>query len=96
MITLNVFFNVDVAKRDAFLTVLNNMVTESNKEAGCQFYELWQNPNEKDHYALIERWEDKDSLARHQKTAHWIAFNDVVNTFLTTPYDEHHYHEIAR
>lgn len=37
MITLNVFFQVNPAKRQAFLSLLNTMVQESNKEAGCSF-----------------------------------------------------------
>jgi Uncharacterized conserved protein len=96
MITLNVFFKVQKNKKNDFLKVLNNMVTESNKEPGCHFYQLWQNENDGSHYALIELWKDKDSLIEHQKTPHWIAFNEVVNTFLSEPYDEHHYSEIAR
>lgn len=96
MITLNVFFNVNPQYRDQFLAVLNNMVTESNKEEGCHIYKLWQDTHNKDSYALIELWESKAVLAEHQKTAHWIEFNDVVNNYLVEPYDEHHYEEISR
>ncbi|WP_345827603.1 putative quinol monooxygenase [Erwinia sp. HDF1-3R] len=96
MITLNVFFKVKPENKQELLAVLNNMVVESNKEEGCHFYQLWNNEDDKNHYALIELWSGKDVLSEHQKTPHWIAFNDVVNTFLTEPYDEHHFSEIAR
>lgn len=96
MITLNVFFKVKADKKAEFLSVLNNMVVESNKEDGCHFYQLWNNESDKNHFALIELWKDKDVLKKHQQTPHWIAFNDVVNTFLTEPYDEYHFSEIAR
>ncbi|ENW93744.1 putative quinol monooxygenase [Acinetobacter sp. NIPH 298] len=95
MITLNVFFNVNSEKRAEFLNVLNNMVVESNKEQGCLIYKLWQDTNAVDSYVLIELWENKEVLSKHQQTPHWIAFNDVVNSYLTEPYDEHHYQEIA-
>ncbi|WP_350449281.1 putative quinol monooxygenase [Escherichia coli] len=45
---------------------------------------------------MIENWDDKAALSAHQKTPHWIAFNDAVNGYLTHDYDEHHYTEIAR
>lgn len=96
MITLNVFFNIKAEKRTEFLKVLNNMVVESNKEPGCHVYKLWQDANNVNDYVLIELWENKEELAKHQKTPHWIAFNDVVNTFLTAHYDEHHFEEISR
>lgn len=96
MITLNVFFQVNPAKRQAFLSLLNTMVQESNKETGCSFYQLWQCQSDENSYVLIENWDDKAALSAHQKTPHWIAFNDVVNSYLTHDYDEHHYTEIAR
>lgn len=96
MITLNVFFNIKPEMRTEFLKVLNNMVVESNKENGCHIYKLWQDTMNENSYALIELWENKEVLIKHQQTPHWIAFNDIVNTFLAEPYDEHHYEEIAR
>lgn len=94
MIILNVFFKVDPMKKADFLQVLHNMVTESNKEEACLRYQLWNNDADPCHYALIEAWKNKEGLEEHQKTAHWIAFNDVVNSFLTENYDENHYQEI--
>ncbi|BBH13894.1 MULTISPECIES: putative quinol monooxygenase [Chromobacterium] len=96
MITLNVFFNVKAESQQDFLTLLNTMVRESNKEAGCNYYQLWQQAGEPLRYALIELWDSKERLAEHQKTPHWIAFNDRVNDYLDGQYDEHHYSELAR
>lgn len=96
MITLNVFFTVKPEKKTDFLALLNTMVTESNKEAGCTFYQLWNNAEQENEYALIEYWDNKEVLAAHQKTPHWIAFNDIVNSYLVQHYQEHHYNEISR
>ncbi|MGL4978777.1 MAG: putative quinol monooxygenase, partial [Plesiomonas sp.] len=96
MITLNVFFTVKPEKKTDFLALLNTMVTESNKEDGCTFYQLWNNAAQENQYALIEYWDNKEVLAAHQKTPHWIAFNDIVNSYLVQNYQEHHYSEIAR
>ena len=96
MITLNVFFKVNPQKKSEFLKELTHMVTESNKESGCEFYQLWQDHDNHDFYVLIEHWKDKESLGGHQKTAHWQHFDSVVNSYLTEPYDEHHYKEIEQ
>ncbi len=96
MIVLNVFFKVNPQYKSEFLKELRHMVTESIQEAGCQFYKLWQDQSDPDFYVLTEHWQDKASLGGHQKTSHWQHFDKVVNSYLTEPYDEHHYQEIAQ
>jgi quinol monooxygenase YgiN len=94
MTILNVFFNVKEGSRQNFLNLLNNMVTESNKEDGCHFYQLWNDTNHGERYSLIEHWRDQDALDAHARTKHWIHFNDTVNGYLEENYAEHHYTEI--
>ncbi|MBN3859847.1 antibiotic biosynthesis monooxygenase [Neisseriaceae bacterium PsAf] len=94
MITLNVFFKVKKENKAEFLKLLENMVTESNQESGCSFYQLWQNHGGENNYVLIEHWDNADVLAEHQKTPHWIEFDKTVNSYLEENYDEHHYEEI--
>lgn len=94
MITLNVFFNVKEDCKEDFLALLDNMVTESNKEEGCSYYHLMADLTATNWYSLIELWDSQEALNLHNKTAHWIKFNDIVNDYLVTPYDEHHYTEV--
>ena len=96
MITLNVFFDLKQESEAEFVKLLNHMVIESNKEDGCSLYQLWQNAHDKYSYTLIEHWESQEHLNAHATTPHWNAFNDTVNTFLKSDYDEHHYTEIAK
>lgn len=96
MITLNVFFDVKQQSEADFIKLLNHMVLESNKENGCISYQLWQHAHDKYSYVLTETWESKEHLSEHARTKHWIAFNDIVNTFLKNNYDEHHFTEIAK
>lgn len=94
MITLNVFFDVKEDSKQAFLSLLDNMVVESNKEAGCSYYHLLKDLTQTNRYTLIEHWDNQEALDGHNKTKHWIHFNDTVNNYLSTPYEEHHYTEI--
>jgi quinol monooxygenase YgiN len=96
MIILNVFFDVAQEHEAAFLKLLNHMVIESNKEDGCTLYQLWRNANDPYGYVLVEHWMSRESLAAHARTTHWTEFNDTVNSYLKSEYDEHHYTEIPR
>lgn len=94
MVILNVFFDVAQEHEARFLKLLNHMVVESNKEDGCSLYQLWRNAHDPYSYALIEHWETQGHLDAHGRTPHWIHFNDTVNGYLKSDYDEHHYEEI--
>ncbi|OBG97400.1 hypothetical protein A5697_18870 [Mycobacterium sp. E3251] len=96
MIILNVFFDVAQAHEADFLKLLNHMVVESNKEDGCGLYQLWRNAHDPYSYVLVEHWASQESLVAHGKTPHWINFNDTVNGYLKSDYEEHHYNEIPR
>ncbi|WP_430602863.1 hypothetical protein IGJ02_000171 [Enterococcus sp. DIV0724b] len=94
MITLNVFFDLNPVYKEDFLKLLNNMVVESNKETGCTYYHLLEDQTQENRFTLIEHWDDQTALDGHNKTAHWINFNNTVNDYLNHPYEEHHYTEI--
>lgn len=96
MIVLNVFFKIRQASEKEFLQELRTMVSESNKEAGCSFYQLWKNDSDPKTYTLIEHWDNSEVLKKHQGTAHWQHFDKVVNNYLTEHYSEHHYEEISQ
>jgi quinol monooxygenase YgiN len=96
VIILNVFFDVAKEHEADFLKLLNHMVVESNKEDGCSLYQLWRNAHDPYSYVLVEHWETQERLTVHAQTRHWIDFNDTVNGYLKSSYDEHHYEEIPR
>ncbi|GGC71409.1 antibiotic biosynthesis monooxygenase [Hoyosella rhizosphaerae] len=96
MVILNVFFDVRQDSVADFIKLLNHMVIESNKEPGCSLYQLYQSSYDPFAYALIEHWDSQEALDAHGKTSHWINFNDTVNKYLKSAYDEHHYTEIPR
>lgn len=94
MIILNVYFDVKQEHEAEFIKLLNHMVIESNKEHGCSMYQLFRSSYDPYLYTLIEHWDTQEDLDAHGKTPHWINFNDTVNNYLKSDYDEHHYVEI--
>ena len=60
---------------NAFITLGKQLVEETNKEAGCLFYQLHQAINDPTVLAFIEEWESKEALDAHMASAH---FQDIV------------------
>ncbi len=58
-------FEVDPARRDAFLAQKEVGMRESRVEAGCIDYVLSADPLEPGRVYLFERWESKEHLAPH-------------------------------
>lgn len=94
MINLNVFFDVQQPHEAEFIKLLNHMVIESNKEHGCEMYQLYRNAHNPYQYTLIEHWTTQGDLDAHAESEHWKHFDATVNDYLTVPYEEHHYTEI--
>lgn len=66
---------VQADKVDAFIALAKQLVEETNKEAGCLFYQLHQSVNDPTVLAFIEEWESKEALDAHMASAH---FQDIV------------------
>jgi quinol monooxygenase YgiN len=52
------------------LTAAKTMIDETNKEVGCVSYDMFQSVTAPDTLVFVERWETKDNLASHGKSAH--------------------------
>lgn len=54
--------------------LLNKLVTETRKEAGCLQYDLIEDQDNKGVFFLIELWENEESHYRHTATEHLADF----------------------
>ena len=48
------------------------------KEDGCLFYDFNLSVTDPTRLVAVERWESKEALARHNETAHLLAWRKVV------------------
>ena len=48
------------------------------KEDGCLFYDFNLSVTEPTRLVAVERWESKEALAKHNETAHLLAWRKVV------------------
>ena len=83
MIVLNVFFKVKSEQKQSFFTLMNELIVESNQEAGCQRYQMGEDVTNENAYLLIEHWEDEQALQFHQETTHWKKFVEQIGDHLS-------------
>ena len=67
--------DVQADKVDAFIALAKQLVEETNKEAGCLFYQLPLAISDPTVLAFIEEWVSKEALGAHMASAH---FQDIV------------------
>ena len=63
-------FQAKPEKLDELRTRLLEMVTHSNKEPGCIFYNLHVDNSNPTIFYFLEGWKDADALAFHDKTSY--------------------------
>ena len=58
---------------DEFLRLTKEIVEKTNAlDKGCIAYELFRDTKDPLHFAMIEEWEDQESLNAHMKAPHFI------------------------
>jgi len=64
--------------RNEVLEVLQNMVTETQKEKSNELYTLHQGIEDKNHFVFYEIWNSKEGLDDHNQQPYIKAFGDLV------------------
>ncbi len=65
--------------------ILNTLVTETRKEAGCRAYELFQQADAPHEFRTVEQWADQASVDGHMKSAHIGAAIAAATPMFATP-----------
>lgn len=73
MIRLNVFIQVNESNRTAALETAKELVAQSLKDNGCIAYDVYESATRNDVLMICETWQDADSLAAHEKAAHFVT-----------------------
>ncbi len=58
-------------KVNELLSVLSSLIEPTRKEPGCIRYELMQNNEDPEDFALIEEWKNSGALQSHFATKHF-------------------------
>ena len=57
---------------ELFKNIVNELITETRKEAGCIQYQLFQDINNKQVLSFVEEWESIEALQKHMKSKHFL------------------------
>ena len=54
----------------AVRSILTGLIEPTRDEAGCTFYELWQNSADETDFTFVEEWESEAALDAHAASQH--------------------------
>lgn len=67
-------------KRREFLQTLRLLADETRRSAGCLSHEWYQSAEQPDVMILLEQWESREHLRRHQRSESFRVFAGAVRT----------------
>ncbi len=68
-----------------FLALMEGMVGDTRKEAGCLRYDFFAGEGDGGGYHLFEIYSDNDSLEAHRAASHYKAYRSAVPELLAEP-----------
>ncbi len=72
MIVLVVKLELKEGKKDEFIEIARSIIAGSQKEEGNIEYNLYEELDEKNTVAFIEKWKDQNALDFHETTEHFV------------------------
>jgi quinol monooxygenase YgiN len=86
-ITAMVF--VKAGKEKDFLKIAKTMVENTQKEAGCVFYELYQSPYDNTKFIFVEEYTSQTAVDAHFNMPYFKEFGPKVADWLAQPTEIH-------
>jgi quinol monooxygenase YgiN len=85
MIVLVVKFELQEGKKGEFLKIAKPMIEGSKKEAGNIEYDLYEELDEANTVAFIEKWKDQEAIEEHRKMEHFTNNFDKLKALCIKP-----------
>jgi (4S)-4-hydroxy-5-phosphonooxypentane-2,3-dione isomerase len=83
MIVAKVIVKPDKVKD--FTEAAKEMIEMSNKEAGCRFYQLYQDPYDNTKFVFVEQYDNQSAVDAHFAAEYFKAFGPKIVDFITEP-----------
>ena len=68
-----------------FTEAAKEMIENSNKETGCSFYQLYQDPYDNTKFVFIEEYKNQAAVETHFSTDYFKAFGPKISDFVQGP-----------
>ncbi|WP_394523891.1 putative quinol monooxygenase [Staphylococcus xylosus] len=82
MITINAIMKIDPSKREEYLELVKPLLEGASTEEGSLFYKHFEQTDEPNTFAFIERYKDQAAVEAHNNTDHFKAFFAEVSQYL--------------
>eukprot|EP00522_Entomoneis_paludosa_P012951 CAMPEP_0172445528 /NCGR_PEP_ID=MMETSP1065-20121228/5342_1 /TAXON_ID=265537 /ORGANISM="Amphiprora paludosa, Strain CCMP125" /LENGTH=811 /DNA_ID=CAMNT_0013196399 /DNA_START=36 /DNA_END=2471 /DNA_ORIENTATION=- len=76
--------DVPSEKQAEWLSMANDLASETWKEDGCLFYQFVQSKENKERFVIVEEWESQSKLEAHFSTAHFTKLVPLMDGISTT------------
>ncbi len=85
MLVIVVEVRVLEAARQAFVAATRSNAEASRREPEVVQFDLWENPNDRTRFRLLEVYRSEAGAAEHKKTAHYAVWRDTVAAMMAEP-----------
>jgi quinol monooxygenase YgiN len=83
MIVAHVHVKADKAKD--FAEAAKEMIENSNKEAGCRFYQLFESPYDNTKFVFVEEYDNQAAVDAHFASDYFKGFGPKITDMLAEP-----------
>jgi quinol monooxygenase YgiN len=70
-----------------FIAAAKEIIEKSNKEAGCSFYQLYQDPYDNAKFVFVEEYKNQAAVDAHFATEHFKGFGAKIGDLVAGPAD---------
>ena len=70
-----------------FITAAKEIIEKSHKEAGCIFYQLYQDPYDNSKFIFVEEYKNQAAVDAHFATDYFNAFGPKISDLVAAPAD---------
>lgn len=81
MIVVNAKFYILEDKKFQFLNEIQELISSSKKEKGCIEYSLYESINVKNEFVMIENWESKETIEKHNSNPLLVKFAKNIGDY---------------
>ena len=72
-------------KVKAFTEAAKEIIEKSNKEAGCKFYQLYQDPYDNAKFVFVEEYKNQAAVDAHFASDYFKAFGPKISDMVAEP-----------
>ena len=70
-----------------FIAAAREIIEKSNKESGCNFYQLYQDPYDNSRFIFVEEYKNQAAVDTHFATDYFKAFGPKISDLVSVPAD---------